>query len=150
VESVPAEWEGLRLAAKAADQAKAADELWPEFERRLKELGGTRHASHDRLVTVVLLCAEEDVAVIDLRIDLDDAYGTQPALAAQAAPHHVDPIVLEGAEQGTVASDADFLILSVSEADDELLGREASSRGESLELQLRHLPRHLIAVPKPR
>lgn len=29
----------MRLAAKAADRAKAADELWPEFERRLKELG---------------------------------------------------------------------------------------------------------------
>jgi hypothetical protein len=38
---VPAEWEGLRLAAKAADRAKAADDLWPEFETRLKELGYT-------------------------------------------------------------------------------------------------------------
>jgi hypothetical protein len=39
VELVPAEWEGLRLAAKAADRATAADELWPEFETQLKELG---------------------------------------------------------------------------------------------------------------
>jgi hypothetical protein len=39
VESVPAEWEGLRLGAKAADRAKAADQLWPEFETRLNELG---------------------------------------------------------------------------------------------------------------
>jgi hypothetical protein len=36
---VPVEWEGLRLAAKAADRAKAADELRPAFERRLQELG---------------------------------------------------------------------------------------------------------------
>lgn len=31
----------MRLAAKASDRAKAADELWPDFERRLKELGYT-------------------------------------------------------------------------------------------------------------
>ena len=41
MKSVPAEWEGLRLAAKAADRAKAADQLWPEFERRLMKLGYT-------------------------------------------------------------------------------------------------------------
>ena len=45
---MPSEWEGLRLAAKAADRAKAADELWPEFETRLRKLGyssrGIAHA----------------------------------------------------------------------------------------------------------
>jgi hypothetical protein len=41
MKSVPAEWEGLRLAAKAADQAKAADELCPDFEAQLKKLGYT-------------------------------------------------------------------------------------------------------------
>jgi hypothetical protein len=48
MKSVPAEWEGLRLAAKAADRAKAADALRPDFERRLNELGynprGIAHA----------------------------------------------------------------------------------------------------------
>jgi hypothetical protein len=29
----------LRLAAKAADRAKAASELWPDFEKRLTLLG---------------------------------------------------------------------------------------------------------------
>lgn len=38
---VPAEWESLRLAAKAADRAKAADKLRPDFENRLKALGYT-------------------------------------------------------------------------------------------------------------
>jgi hypothetical protein len=38
---VPAEWEGLRLAAKAADRAKAADGLRPDFEKRLTKLGST-------------------------------------------------------------------------------------------------------------
>lgn len=38
---VPAEWASLRLAAKAADRAKAADELRPDFENRLKALGYT-------------------------------------------------------------------------------------------------------------
>jgi hypothetical protein len=36
---VPPEWESLRLAAKAADRANAADKLRPEFENRLKALG---------------------------------------------------------------------------------------------------------------
>jgi hypothetical protein len=39
MKSVPAEWEGLRLAAKAADRAKAADGLRPDFEERLTKLG---------------------------------------------------------------------------------------------------------------
>jgi hypothetical protein len=30
---------GLRLAAKAADRAKAAQQQWPAFERRLRALG---------------------------------------------------------------------------------------------------------------
>lgn len=38
---MPTEWEGLRLAAKAADRANAADELRPDFERQLQELGCT-------------------------------------------------------------------------------------------------------------
>jgi hypothetical protein len=33
------EFEGLRLAAKAADRGKAAQQEWPAFEERLKELG---------------------------------------------------------------------------------------------------------------
>lgn len=41
MKSVPAEWEGLRLAAKAADRAKAAEEFRPEFEERLTRLGYT-------------------------------------------------------------------------------------------------------------
>jgi hypothetical protein len=41
VKPVSAEWESLRLAAKAADRAKAADELRRDFERRLQELGYT-------------------------------------------------------------------------------------------------------------
>jgi hypothetical protein len=44
----PPEWESLRLAAKAADRAKAADKLRPDFESRLKVLGysplGIAHA----------------------------------------------------------------------------------------------------------
>jgi hypothetical protein len=32
---------GLRLAAKAADRAKAAQRQWPGFERRLRALGYT-------------------------------------------------------------------------------------------------------------
>jgi hypothetical protein len=43
-----AQWDCLRLAAKAADRAKAAEELRPDFERRLRELGygplGVAHA----------------------------------------------------------------------------------------------------------
>jgi hypothetical protein len=42
MKSVPVEWEGLRLAAKAADRAKAADELWPDFESQLTRLGYTQ------------------------------------------------------------------------------------------------------------
>jgi hypothetical protein len=30
---------GLRLAAKAADREKAASQLWPVFEERLRQLG---------------------------------------------------------------------------------------------------------------
>lgn len=30
---------GLRLAAKAADREKAASEMWPAFEERLRQLG---------------------------------------------------------------------------------------------------------------
>ena len=30
---------GLRLAAKAADRAQAAQEQWPAFEQRLRDLG---------------------------------------------------------------------------------------------------------------
>jgi hypothetical protein len=33
------EFEDLRLAAKAADRGKAAEQLWPAFEERLRELG---------------------------------------------------------------------------------------------------------------
>jgi hypothetical protein len=36
---VPGEWDSLRLAAKAADRAKAAETLRPTFEKRLMELG---------------------------------------------------------------------------------------------------------------
>lgn len=43
MKAAPTEWEGLRLAAKAADRAKAADELRPDFERQLQELGYTSH-----------------------------------------------------------------------------------------------------------
>jgi hypothetical protein len=42
MKSVSAVWESLRLAAKAADRAKAADELWPDFETRLKKLATHR------------------------------------------------------------------------------------------------------------
>jgi hypothetical protein len=35
----PGEWDDLRLAAKAADRGKAAEKLWPAFEKRLNELG---------------------------------------------------------------------------------------------------------------
>jgi hypothetical protein len=35
----PGEWDCLRLAAKAADRAKAAEQLRPVLEERLKELG---------------------------------------------------------------------------------------------------------------
>jgi hypothetical protein len=38
---VPPEWESLRLAARAADRATAADSLRPDFENRLKALGYT-------------------------------------------------------------------------------------------------------------
>jgi hypothetical protein len=45
---LPGEYEGLRLAAKAEDRAKAAEELRADFEKRLKALGysplGTAHA----------------------------------------------------------------------------------------------------------
>jgi hypothetical protein len=40
-ETGPAEWEGLRLAAKAADRAKVADQLPSDFENRLTALGYT-------------------------------------------------------------------------------------------------------------
>jgi len=39
MKSVPAGWECLRLAAKAADRTATAETLRPEFERRLTELG---------------------------------------------------------------------------------------------------------------
>jgi hypothetical protein len=39
--SVPPEWESLRLAAKAADRAEAAEQLRPAFEARLTALGYT-------------------------------------------------------------------------------------------------------------
>jgi hypothetical protein len=39
--AVPPEWEGLRLAARAADRAKVADKLRTDFENRLKALGYT-------------------------------------------------------------------------------------------------------------
>jgi hypothetical protein len=43
----PAEWDSLRLAAKAADRVKAAEQLRPAFEQRLKELGyGPRAIAH--------------------------------------------------------------------------------------------------------
>jgi hypothetical protein len=42
--SVPPEWESLRLAAKAADRAKAADKLRPAFEARLTALGYTQRS----------------------------------------------------------------------------------------------------------
>jgi hypothetical protein len=35
----PGEWDDLRLAAKAANRGKAAEKLWPAFEKRLNELG---------------------------------------------------------------------------------------------------------------
>jgi len=35
----PGEWDSLRLAAKAADRAKAAEALRPAFEERLRKLG---------------------------------------------------------------------------------------------------------------
>jgi hypothetical protein len=40
----PGEWDSLRLAAKAADRAKAAEKLRPGFEQRLAELGYGRRA----------------------------------------------------------------------------------------------------------
>jgi hypothetical protein len=41
------EFESLRLAAKAADRAKAARQEWPAFEDRLRELGyGPRAIAH--------------------------------------------------------------------------------------------------------
>jgi hypothetical protein len=43
---VPPEWESLYLAAKAADRAKAAEKLGPDFENRLKALGYTRAGWH--------------------------------------------------------------------------------------------------------
>jgi hypothetical protein len=36
---VPGEWDCLRLAAKAADREKTAEEQRPEFEKRLSDLG---------------------------------------------------------------------------------------------------------------
>jgi hypothetical protein len=43
----PGEWDSLRLAAKAADRAKAAEKLRPGFEKRLAELGyGPRSVAH--------------------------------------------------------------------------------------------------------
>jgi hypothetical protein len=41
MKAVPPGWESLRLAAKAADRAKVADKLRPDFENRLKALGYT-------------------------------------------------------------------------------------------------------------
>jgi hypothetical protein len=41
MKSAPAEWECLRLAAKAADRVKAADVLRPAFKSRLTALGYT-------------------------------------------------------------------------------------------------------------
>jgi hypothetical protein len=41
MKSVGAEWECLRLAAKASDRANAAAELRPDFEARLKKLDYT-------------------------------------------------------------------------------------------------------------
>lgn len=35
----PGEFDGLRLAAKASDRDKAAQQEWPAFEKRLKQLG---------------------------------------------------------------------------------------------------------------
>lgn len=43
----PGEWDDLRLAAQAADRGNAGKELWPAFEKRLKELGyGPRAIAH--------------------------------------------------------------------------------------------------------
>ena len=43
----PRNWDDLRLAAKAADRAKAAERLRPAFEKQLKELGyGPRAIAH--------------------------------------------------------------------------------------------------------
>jgi hypothetical protein len=41
------EFEDLRLAAKAADRAKVAEQEWPAFEKRLSELDyGPRAIAH--------------------------------------------------------------------------------------------------------
>jgi len=37
----PGQFDNLRLAAKASDRATAAQQQWPAFEKRLKQLGYT-------------------------------------------------------------------------------------------------------------
>jgi hypothetical protein len=79
---------------------------------------------------------------------------TQAALAAQAVPHHLHAVVAQGVEHRPVVGHRDLAVALLVQPDHERLRREATARGERLELQpvgpaLLLAPGPLGGVPQP-
>ncbi len=64
-----------------------------------------RETGADLLVALLLVIAEEDVAMIDLAVDLDHVDGAQAAFAALAIVHHVVAAGIEHIKHRALARD---------------------------------------------
>src|SRR4051794_24253161 len=69
--------------------------LWPVQRIDRHNAHCARHARADLAVFLLLLLAEEDVAMIDLALDGDNVDGTDAAFAALAVRHHLEAGVVE-------------------------------------------------------
>ena len=77
------------------------------------------------------MVAEEDVAMVDLAVDLDDVDGAQAAFAALAIVHHVVAAGVEHIEHRALARDFE-LDIGALQAHAKRLGRQRAAGAESL------------------
>src|SRR5215218_5319529 len=94
------------------------------------------HAALQAVVLLVLGVGEEDVAVVDRPLDVEDLDLAEPALPAPAVVHHVRAAGLQGLEHGHVAGHRG-LQPEPWDTDPERLGGEPAAGAEGLEPQVR-------------
>src|SRR3979490_1299889 len=69
---------------------------------------GTRHAGADLAVRLLLVVAEEHIAVIDLAVHRNDVDRTDTAFAALAVRHHLKPGLVERIQQRILLGNHDL------------------------------------------
>ncbi|MGY4157712.1 hypothetical protein ACVINW_003554 [Bradyrhizobium sp. USDA 4461] len=83
-------------------KARVATDLWPVRAVQYIDrngAAGSRDTGTDLFVRVLLLLAEENVAVVEITVDFDEIDGADAAFAAPAIRNHLATSLIEHVQQ---------------------------------------------------